>query len=130
MASQSPHPDQSSGLPATGLALTISLAGFGADPRPARRESSSDVGPRSLRPRRLVNLKHRIVASARLTKSFWRADETVSWDSESVVKPTWPIKDPDQQRGSIMWAFIIGLVYGRSCAKYLADLARHRHSWI
>ena len=61
IASQLPHPDQCSGLPATGLALTISLAGFGADPRPARRESSSDVGPRSPRPRRLVKLKHRIV---------------------------------------------------------------------
>jgi hypothetical protein len=67
---------------------------------------------------------------ANLTKPFWRADETVFWDSEGVLKPTWPINDPDQQWGSIMWAFIINLVYGPSCEKYLADLARHRHSWI
>jgi hypothetical protein len=40
------------------------------------------------------------------------------------------MKEPDQQRGSIMWAFIINLVYGQSCAKYLADLGRHRHCWI
>jgi hypothetical protein len=29
-----------------------------------------------------------------------------------------------------MWSLIINLVYARSCEKYLADLARHRHSWI
>ena len=28
--------------------------------------------------------------------------------------------------GFVVWAFIIGLVYGPSCEKYLADLARHR----
>jgi hypothetical protein len=64
------------------------------------------------------------------TKPFRRTGETVFWDTESVLKPTSLIKDPDQQRGSIMWAFIINLVYGQSCEKYLADLGRHRHSWI
>ena len=29
-----------------------------------------------------------------------------------------------------MWAFIINLIYGRACRKYLADLARHQHRWI
>ena len=67
---------------------------------------------------------------ANLTKLFWRADETVFWDGEGVLKPTSPMKEPDQQRGSIMWAFITNLVYGLSCEKYLADLARHRHYWI
>jgi hypothetical protein len=50
---------------------------------------------------------------AYLTKLFWQADEAVFWDSEGVLKPTSPIKEPDQQRGSIMWAFITKLVYGR-----------------
>jgi hypothetical protein len=67
---------------------------------------------------------------ASLTKPFRRTGETVFWDHEGVLKPTSPIKDPDQQRGSIMWAFIINLVYGQSCAKYVADLGRHRHCWI
>ncbi len=65
-----------------------------------------------------------------MAKPFWRAGEIVFWDSEGVLKPKPPIKDLDQQWGSIMWAFIIDLVYGPSCEKYLADLARHRHSWI
>jgi hypothetical protein len=29
-----------------------------------------------------------------------------------------------------MWAIIINLIYGQACEKYLADLVRHRHSWI
>jgi hypothetical protein len=29
-----------------------------------------------------------------------------------------------------MWAIIINLIYGQACEKYLAELARHRHSWI
>jgi hypothetical protein len=29
-----------------------------------------------------------------------------------------------------MWALIIRSVYGQSCEKYLADLARHQHWWI
>jgi len=35
-----------------------------------------------------------------------------------------------KQRGAIMWAFIISLVYDRSCKKYLADMGRHQHRWI
>jgi hypothetical protein len=37
---------------------------------------------------------------------------------------------PDQQWGSIMWSFILSLLYARSCEKYLANLARHRHGWL
>jgi hypothetical protein len=51
------------------------------------------------------------------------------WDSEGVLKSKPPIEDPDQQWGSIMSAFIIGLVCGPSCEKYPADLARHRPCW-
>jgi hypothetical protein len=29
-----------------------------------------------------------------------------------------------------MWAIIINMIYRQSCEKYLADLVRHRHSWI
>jgi hypothetical protein len=70
---------------------------------------------------------------ARLAKPFWRADETVFWDSEGVLKPTSPIKETDQQRGSIMSAFITNLVLpavlreisGRSgSASTLLDLSR------
>jgi hypothetical protein len=60
-----------------------------------------------------------------IAKPFWRTDETVFWDGEGVLKSTPAIEDPDQQWGSIMSAFTIGLVYGPSCEKYLADLARH-----
>jgi hypothetical protein len=29
-----------------------------------------------------------------------------------------------------MWTYIVGLVYGPSCEKYLADLGRHPCGWI
>jgi hypothetical protein len=29
-----------------------------------------------------------------------------------------------------MWAFIVNLIYDKSCEKYLADVARHQHPWI
>jgi len=29
-----------------------------------------------------------------------------------------------------MWAFIINLIYDRSCRKYLADVTRLQHRWI
>jgi hypothetical protein len=35
-----------------------------------------------------------------------------------------------KQRGTIMWAFIISLIYDHSCKKYLADVGRHQHRWI
>ena len=60
-----------------------------------------------------------------IAKPFWRTDETVFWDGEGVLKSKPAIEDPDQQWGSIMSAFTIGLVYGPSCEKYLVDLARH-----
>jgi hypothetical protein len=65
-----------------------------------------------------------------MAKPFWRSRRNLFLDSEGILKSKPPIEDPDQQWGSIIWAFIIGLVYGPSCEKYLADLARHRHSWI
>jgi hypothetical protein len=35
-----------------------------------------------------------------------------------------------KQRGSVMWTFIINLIYDQSCGKYLADVTRHQHRWI
>jgi hypothetical protein len=35
-----------------------------------------------------------------------------------------------KERGTIMWDYIISLIYDRSCQKYLADVARHQHRWI
>jgi hypothetical protein len=58
-----------------------------------------------------------------LTKPFF-------WNGEGVLKLKPRISNPDQQRGSIMWAIIINMIYRQSCEKYLADLVRHRHSWI
>lgn len=29
-----------------------------------------------------------------------------------------------------MWAFIISLIYDKSCRKYLADVSRHQHRWM
>jgi hypothetical protein len=49
---------------------------------------------------------------------------------EGVRKPTSFINSLDQQRGSVMWAFIIDLIYHQSCQSYLTDLARHQHRWI
>jgi hypothetical protein len=37
---------------------------------------------------------------------------------------------PIKQRGAIMWAFIISLVYDHSCKKYLIDMGQHQHRWI
>ena len=68
--------------------------------------------------------------SAGLTKPFWRAGETNFPGAENFLKPTAPIKDPDQQRSSIMWALIIDLVYGQCCERYLADMLKHQHRWI
>jgi hypothetical protein len=35
-----------------------------------------------------------------------------------------------KQRGSVMWSFIIDLVYHQSCRKYLAEVVRHQHRWL
>jgi hypothetical protein len=32
--------------------------------------------------------------------------------------------------GSVMWAFIVSLIYSRSCKRYLAQMAAHQHRWI
>ena len=37
---------------------------------------------------------------------------------------------PIKQRGSVMWAFIINLVYDQSCEKYLAEASRQANLWI
>ncbi len=29
-----------------------------------------------------------------------------------------------------MWAFIVSLIYGRSCKRYLAQMVTHQHRWI
>jgi hypothetical protein len=35
-----------------------------------------------------------------------------------------------KQRGSVMWAFIINLIYKQSCSKHMADVARYQQRWI
>lgn len=29
-----------------------------------------------------------------------------------------------------MWAFIVSLIYSRSCKRYLAQMVAHQHRWI
>jgi hypothetical protein len=65
-----------------------------------------------------------------LTKPFWRAGETNFPGCRKRPETDIAYQGPDQQRSSIMWAIIINLIYGQACEKYLADLVRHRHSWI
>jgi hypothetical protein len=61
---------------------------------------------------------------ARRTKLFREAREVAAKQSPDN-------KDPRSNNGgSIMWAFIINLIYDQSCRKYLADVTRHQHRWI
>jgi hypothetical protein len=66
-----------------------------------------------------------------LPKPFWAAHEAFSGEPRSrpEIKPRYQ-KTAIKQRGSVMWAFIINLIYDQSCSKYLADVARHQHRWI
>ena len=47
-----------------------------------------------------------------------------------VPKPGPATEKLDKRRGSIMWTFIINLIYEQSCSKHLADVARHQQRWI
>jgi hypothetical protein len=49
-----------------------------------------------------------------------------SWPGEGILKPESTIKDLDQQRGSVMLSFIIGLVYRQYCKSSLTGMRRHR----
>jgi hypothetical protein len=64
------------------------------------------------------------------TKRFFGCGDTICLACEAVLKLTSPTSGSAQTEGSVMWAFIVGLIYNRSCKRYLARMAAHQHRWI
>src|ERR1700761_4958198 len=60
----------------------------------------------------------------RPAKPFWR-DRDVGW--KQIARSFCPLIQP---WSSVMWAFILNLIYDKSCQDCLANLARHQHRWI
>ena len=53
-------------------------------------------------------------------------DETIFRNRRSWPETKMRFNDIHQQRGSIMWDFIISLIYHHSCKRHLAGMRRHR----
>jgi len=59
-------------------------------------------------------------------KPFDRIDEAISPAREDTLKRSPDITPPVKQRGSIMLAFILSLIYQHSCRKYLAAVRKYQ----